>query len=121
MLFIETLVFTKQASGGHGNVEHPTLNYSILNSRPTRLSKLTTMDTELFNELKDSIRQMKVIEAGDATPAPVRGVYSEKEVAHARIKLGLKQEAFAKLLDTPVGTVRGWEQGRRQPPLVRRS
>lgn len=23
---------------------------------------------------------------------------------------------FAQLLDTPVGTVRGWEQGRRHPP-----
>ena len=74
------------------------------------------MDTELFNELKDSIRQMKAIEAGDATPARVRVVNSENEVAYARIKLGLTQEAFAKLLDTPVGTVRGWEQGRRQPP-----
>jgi hypothetical protein len=28
----------------------------------------------------------------------------------------MTQEAFAKLLDTPVGTVRGWEQGWRQPP-----
>jgi len=74
------------------------------------------MDTELFNELKDSIRQMKAIEAGDVAPARVRVVNPENEVAHARTKLGLTQEAFAKLLDTPVGTVRGWEQGRRQPP-----
>jgi putative transcriptional regulator len=74
------------------------------------------MDTELFNELKDSIRQMKAIEAGEVAPARVRVVNPENEVAHARIKLGLTQEAFAKLLDTPVGTVRGWEQGRRQPP-----
>ena len=74
------------------------------------------MGIALFNELKDSIRQIKAFEAGDATPARVRVVNPENEVAHARIKLGLTQEAFAKLLDTPVGTVRGWEQGRRQPP-----
>ena len=74
------------------------------------------MDTELFNELKDSIRQMKAIESDDAAPARVRVVNSESEVTHARIKLGLTQEAFAKLLDTPVGTVRGWEQEKRQPP-----
>jgi putative transcriptional regulator len=43
-------------------------------------------------------------------------VHSENEVAQARQELGLTQEAFAKHLDTPVGTVRGWEQGRRQPP-----
>ncbi|TVP79667.1 MAG: helix-turn-helix domain-containing protein [Puniceicoccaceae bacterium] len=34
----------------------------------------------------------------------------------ARQKLGLTQAAFAQLLETPLGTVRGWEQGRRQPP-----
>jgi putative transcriptional regulator len=74
------------------------------------------MDTELFNELKDSIRQMKAIETGELAPARVRVVNPDNEVAHARMQLGLTQEAFEKLLDTPVGTVRGWEQGRRQPP-----
>ena len=27
----------------------------------------------------------------------------------------MTQEQFAALLDTPIGTLRGWEQGRRQP------
>ncbi|HAZ00476.1 MAG TPA: transcriptional regulator [Opitutae bacterium] len=74
------------------------------------------MDTELFNELKDSIRQMKAIEKGELAPTRVRVINPENEVAQARMQLGMTQEAFAKLLDTPVGTVRGWEQGRRQPP-----
>mgnify|MGYP001151306235 CR=1 FL=1 len=74
------------------------------------------MDTKLFNELKDSIRQMKAIAAGELAPSRVRVVNAENSVTQARIQLGLTQEAFAKLLDTPVGTVRGWEQGRRQPP-----
>ena len=74
------------------------------------------METELFNDLKESIRQMKAIEQGELAPARVRVVNPENEVAHARHQLGMTQEAFAKLLDTPVGTVRGWEQGRRQPP-----
>ncbi|NBB79601.1 MAG: hypothetical protein GVY36_09170 [Verrucomicrobia bacterium] len=39
-----------------------------------------------------------------------------KAVAAARTKLGLTQGAFARLLETPLGTVRGWEQGRRKPP-----
>ncbi|MGZ0654667.1 helix-turn-helix domain-containing protein [Coraliomargarita sp. W4R53] len=78
------------------------------------------MDTEHFNELKDSIRQMKTIEKGELAPARVRVVNPEDEVAHARMQLGMTQEASAKLLDTPVGTVRGWEQGRRQsPPSVK--
>lgn len=74
------------------------------------------MDAELFNELKDSIRQMKAIEKGDLAPARVRVVNHGNVVAQARMQLGMTQEAFAKLLNTPIGTVRGWEQGRRQPP-----
>ena len=74
------------------------------------------MDAERFNELKDSIRQMKAIEKGELAPTRVRVINPENEVAQARMQLGMTQEAFAKLLDTPVGTVRGWEQGRRQPP-----
>ncbi len=74
------------------------------------------MDAELFNELKDSIRQMKAIEKGELAPTRVRVVNPENAVAQARQQLGMTQEAFAQLLDTPVGTVRGWEQGRRQPP-----
>lgn len=74
------------------------------------------METKLFSELKDSIRQMKAIEQGELPPSRVRVVNRDNNVAHARQQLGLTQEAFAKLLDTPVGTVRGWEQGRRNPP-----
>ena len=73
------------------------------------------METELFNELKESIRQMKAIEKGELAPTRVRVVNPENDVASARLKLGLTQEAFARFLDTPVGTVRGWEQGRRLP------
>jgi putative transcriptional regulator len=74
------------------------------------------MDQELFNELKESIRQMKAIEKGELAPARVRVINLDNEVSQARSQLGLTQEAFAKLLNTPVGTVRSWEQGRRQPP-----
>jgi putative transcriptional regulator len=74
------------------------------------------MNAELFNQLKDSIRQMKAIEKGELAPSRVRVVNPENEVAQARMQIGMTQEAFAKLLNTPVGTVRGWEQGRRQPP-----
>lgn len=74
------------------------------------------MDAALFNELKESIHQMKAIERGELPPSRVRVVNPENEVTQARMQLGLTQVAFAKLLDTPVGTVRGWEQGRREPP-----
>lgn len=41
---------------------------------------------------------------------------SASTVTAARIRLDLTQAAFARLLETPLGTVRGWEQGRRKPP-----
>lgn len=41
--------------------------------------------------------------------------FAEAVVA-AREELGLTQGAFAQLIETPIGTVRGWEQGRRKPP-----
>ena len=74
------------------------------------------MEAELLNELKDSIRQMKAIEKGELAPGRVRVVNRENAVARARVQLGMSQEAFARLLHTPIGTIRGWEQGRRQPP-----
>lgn len=37
-------------------------------------------------------------------------------VKAARERLGLSQPAFAELIDTPVATLRDWEQGRFAPP-----
>lgn len=74
------------------------------------------MEAKLFNELKDSICEMKAIEKGELLPTRIRIVNTDNEVARARVQLGMTQEDFANLLNTPVATVRGWEQGRRQPP-----
>jgi putative transcriptional regulator len=51
--------------------------------------------------------------------ADARGrTYTPAQLAlrEARTALGLSQPAFAALLQTPVGTVRDWEQGRFPPP-----
>lgn len=37
-------------------------------------------------------------------------------VRSVRAKAGLSQQAFAKLIKTPVATLRDWEQGRFAPP-----
>jgi len=68
-------------------------------------------------------------DAGEAVPglsaslaemaADVRArTYTPNQLAlrAARTALGLSQPAFARLLQTPVGTVRDWEQGRFPPP-----
>lgn len=73
------------------------------------------MEKELFDELKESIQQMKKIRAGKMPPSRIRIKDSKNEVAEARSRLKMTQAQFAALLGTPIGTLRGWEQGRRQP------
>ena len=60
-------------------------------------------------ELLESVGQLKAGRASRIHKVEVPPVVS------ARIKLGLSQSAFAKLMGISVRTVQDWEQGRRQP------
>lgn len=64
---------------------------------------------DLGAELLESVRQMKVGRAAKAHKVAVPPVIS------ARMKSGLSQSAFAKLLGVSVRTLQDWEQGRREP------
>ena len=64
---------------------------------------------DLGAELLKSVRQMKAGRAGKIHKVAVSPVVS------ARVKSGLSQTAFAKLLGVSVRTLQDWEQGRRQP------
>lgn len=60
--------------------------------------------------LRESLEQAKRGEfARVTTPAQIL-------VRTARTKAGLSQQAFADRIDTPVATLRDWEQGRFAPP-----
>jgi len=76
------------------------------------------MEKADFERLRESVKQMKQIEAGELKPGRIRIVNSENETSIARAKLGMTQEQFAELIQTPIGTLRGWEQGRRTPPAT---
>ena len=78
------------------------------------------MRKEMFEELLQSIREMKEIEAGRLKPARITS--SEeilrrdvRDVAALRHHFGLSQRKFASLLGISVATLQNWEQGRRQP------
>jgi len=73
------------------------------------------MKDELFQELTESIREMKSIEAGTRKPSRVYKIDKSNPAQAARIQLKLSQEKFAKLLGVSVATLRNWEQGRREP------
>lgn len=61
-------------------------------------------------DLRQSLEEMDADQRGRQ--------YTEAQLTlrAARTALGLSQPAFARLLQTPVGTVRDWEQGRFPPP-----
>jgi putative transcriptional regulator len=64
--------------------------------------------TEFEKDLLESIRQAQRSE-GRVTKVALTAA------TEARLKLGLSQSAFAKLLGVSVRTLQEWEQGRREP------
>lgn len=68
-----------------------------------------TNKRNLGAELLESVQQMKTGRAAKSHKVAVTPVIS------ARMKSGLSQAAFAKLMGVSVRTLQDWEQGRRQP------
>ena len=78
------------------------------------------MREDLFNELVESVRQMKAIEAGHVRPTRVTRPddllrAENPDVAALRARFGLSQTKFAALLGISVSTLQNWEQNRRRP------
>ena len=97
------------------------------------------MEKVLFQELLQSVREMKAIRRGEMAPTrawevrqPIKGrkqrrqvdpeAYRKKRraewqnsIAATRLRLGLSQAKFAELLGISVKTLHNWEQGRRTP------
>ena len=78
---------------------------------PMTDKKLAQRDAkrDLGAELSQSVREMK------AGMGQVVARVELPAVTHARMKSGLSQAQFAKLLGVSVRTLQDWEQGRRQP------
>ncbi|MGQ0702279.1 MAG: NadS family protein [Gemmatimonadales bacterium] len=78
------------------------------------------MRKDLFDQLVESVRQMKEIEAGHRKPSRVtrsKELFAEgtPDVAALRAHFGLSQSKFATLLGISVDTLQNWEQRRRRP------
>ena len=78
------------------------------------------MRKELFEQLLESVKGMKAIEAGRRKPSRVTRL---KDLVHEdtpdvpalRAQFKLSQAKFAALLGISVSTLQNWEQNRRQP------
>jgi putative transcriptional regulator len=73
------------------------------------------MKKELFEELKQSLREANLIKRGQLKPGRVFRVKRESNVLSVRSKLGLSQSKFAAVLGISPDTLQNWEQGRRTP------
>ena len=72
------------------------------------------MDNNLFDKLVESMIQMNEIIDGERVPSQ-EFVVDPMQVKDIRRATGLTQDKFCKLIDVKLGTLRNWEQGRRQP------
>lgn len=64
---------------------------------------------EALPDLRQALKEAQAREGRINTP-------EQMLVRRAREKSGLTQAAFAERIDTPVATLRDWEQGRFSPP-----
>ncbi|WP_312239777.1 NadS family protein [Pantoea sp.] len=72
------------------------------------------MDKKLFERLTTSMGQMNEIIEGSQAPSRVTEI-APSQIKQLRDKTGLSQSGFAQLISVSVGTLKGWEQGRRTP------
>lgn len=78
------------------------------------------MRKDLFDQLVESVKQMKEIEAGRLKPARRTRLddlvqAGTPNVAALRARFKLSQAKFAALLGISVSTLQNWEQNRRRP------
>ncbi len=73
------------------------------------------MKKELFEELKQSLREANLIKRGQLKPGRVFRANPESNIVRVRSKLGLSQSRFAAILGISPDTLQNWEQGRRTP------
>lgn len=72
------------------------------------------MRAELFDELLASVREGGAILRGEIAPSRAFAV-DGPNIKSIRANYQLSQSQFAALLGISIGTLRNWEQGRREP------
>lgn len=70
--------------------------------------------SKFFDELMESVQEMNEILRGEREPSREFHV-DAMQVKEIRKATGLTQAKFAALIDVQLGTLRNWEQGRRDP------
>jgi putative transcriptional regulator len=72
------------------------------------------MSRKAFDKIAAGLEEAAAIARGEKKPAKIY-VPANVDVRKIRRSLGLTQEEFAARFGLPLGTIRDWEQRRRQP------
>jgi putative transcriptional regulator len=75
---------------------------------------VTSVQKKLFDRLVLSMRQIDAVATGRRKPWR-RFEVEPASIKALRARTGLSQARFAELLSVDLGTLRNWEQGRREP------
>ncbi|KGE67011.1 MULTISPECIES: DNA-binding transcriptional regulator [Pseudomonas] len=70
--------------------------------------------SKFFDELMESVQQMDEIVRGERQPSR-EFIVDALQAKQIRKATGLTQAKFAAMIDVQIGTLRNWEQGRREP------
>lgn len=82
------------------------------------------MDLAAFDAMTEAEAHAAALSDPDAQPSTPEQIARMQRVSPAkriRLKLGLKQEDFAKRFRIPLGTLRDWEQHRAEPDQAARA
>lgn len=78
--------------------------------------KKAAKKSSAFESIRQGLIEARNYSRGKKVAARIHEVRVETpDVAAIRAKTGLSQTAFAKSIGVAVGTLQGWEQGRRRP------
>src|SRR5258707_11858480 len=99
---------------------NPTKNENIMSKTPAT----TKHDWSRLDAMSDQERHAAALSDPDAQPLTPEDFKRMKRTPQVRIirrALGLSQEEFARRFHIPLGTLRDWEQGRKDPDTAARA
>jgi putative transcriptional regulator len=92
------------------------------------IMKATSKDTKhgwsKFDSMTPELRRQAALDDPDAQPMSEEDFARMKRTPKVRVMrraLGLSQEEFSAKFHIPLGTLRDWEQGRREPDIAARA
>jgi putative transcriptional regulator len=89
-----------------------------------KIAKPTKHDWARFDAMTEAQRHAAAVKDPDAQPlqpADIKRMKRTPQVKIIRRALGLSQEEFAARFHIPLGTLRDWEQGRKEPDAAARA